>query len=318
MSDEKLVAACREARRQFALYLYGELSFDAEEQVEAHLDACQACRAALDHQRALHAAFDGAAVEPPASLLRECRENLRDRLARESAPAPIQPRWWNRLAPALAMPPLARVSGLRPVGAVALLAAGFFGARVLPWPGGYGSMAAVAPGAARVRFIEPASDGRIQIVFDETRQRTITGAPDDAAIRRLLLSTAKDSADPGLRVETLAILNARAQGADVRDALLYAVEHDPNAGVRLKALEGLRPFAGQREVHQVLARVLLGDENPGMRTQAIDLLTAGAEREFDRQVVGALQELMGRESNDYVRQRGLRLLEAVSASAEIY
>ena len=66
----------------------------------------------------------------------------------------------------------------------------------------------------------------------------------------------------------------------------------------------------------VLARVLLTDTNPGIRTQAIDLLTADSST--DGQIVGALQELMSRESNDYIRGRGQKLLEAVKASAETY
>ena len=41
---------CTEARDQFALMLYGELSFDEEERVESHLDTCSECRAALEHQ----------------------------------------------------------------------------------------------------------------------------------------------------------------------------------------------------------------------------------------------------------------------------
>ncbi len=44
---------------QFALLLYGELSFDEEERVDAHLDGCAECRAALEREKSLHAAFDG-------------------------------------------------------------------------------------------------------------------------------------------------------------------------------------------------------------------------------------------------------------------
>ena len=67
---------CQEARAQFALLLYGELSFDEENRIETHMDGCLDCRAALEREKALHAAFDGVAIEPPASLLRECRADL--------------------------------------------------------------------------------------------------------------------------------------------------------------------------------------------------------------------------------------------------
>ena len=111
-------------------------------------------------------------------------------------------------------------------------------------------------------------------------------------IRGLLLSAAKDPSDPGLRAETVDILNSSAQSADVRDALIYALLHDQNAGVRLKAMEGLKPFAQQPEVRTAMTQVLLTDSNPGMRTQAIDLLTKSLNQDnpamsFDRQVIGA-------------------------------
>ena len=112
-------------------------------------------------------------------------------------------------------------------------------------------------GASRVRYVEPAADGRIHIVVDETRQRVVSGLVDDQQIRGLLLAAAKDPSDPGLRAETVEILNTQAQSADVRDALIFAVQHDVNAGVRLRALEGLKPFALQPEVRTALTQVLL-------------------------------------------------------------
>jgi anti-sigma factor RsiW len=60
----------------FALYLYGELSFDEEERVESHLDACLDCRKALERQREVQSALDNLAIEPAPSLLRSCREDL--------------------------------------------------------------------------------------------------------------------------------------------------------------------------------------------------------------------------------------------------
>ena len=140
---------------------------------------------------------------------------------------------------------------------------------------GITGMSLADPGAQRVRSVEPSANGGIQIVLDETRQRTVSGGLDDQNIRVLLLSAAKDPSDPGLRYETVGILNDRAQTAEVRDTLIYALEHDENAGVRLKAMDGLKPFVQQPEVRKALTGVLLSDGNPGMRTQAIDLLTQG-------------------------------------------
>ena len=187
-------------------------------------------------------------------------------------------------------------------------------------------MSLVDPGAQRVRSVEPGPNGGVQIVLDETRQRTVSGGLDDQNIRVLLLSAAKDPSDPGLRYETVGILNDRAQAAEVRDTLIYALEHDENAGVRLKAMDGLKPFVRQPEVRKALSGVLLSDGNPGMRTQAIDLLTQGVGEgtgnttgnALDRDMIGTLQELMNRENNAYVRQRGERVLQLVNASRDTY
>jgi hypothetical protein len=172
---------------------------------------------------------------------------------------------------------------------------------------------------SRVRYVEPAADGRVQIVLDETRQRVISGKLDDSKIRSLLLSAVKDPSDPGLRAETVGILNSRAQSEDVRDVLIFALRHDQNAGVRLKAMQGLKPLAQEPEVRGALSQVLLTDANPGLRTQAIDLLTEGTNASMDRQIIGTLQELLQRgEQQGYVRERSRRVLEAMNASVETY
>ena len=176
--------------------------------------------------------------------------------------------------------------------------------------------------SSRVRYVEPAADGRVQIMLDETRQRVISGKLDDAKIRSLLLAAVKDPSDPGLRAETVDILNSRAQSEDVRDVLIFALRHDQNAA-SAEGDAGLKPLAQEPEVRGALSQVLLTDANPGLRTQAIDLLTKSLNQDdpamsFDRQVIGAMQELMQRESNAYVRQRCKTALESVKASTETY
>jgi HEAT repeat protein len=207
-----------------------------------------------------------------------------------------------------------------------LLALGFGVSRLIPpgsFSGGPLQMGVMEPSASRVRYVEPATDGRVHIVFDETTQKIWSGAPNDPKTRVLLFSAAKDPSDPGLRAEAVEVLNPSAQFSDVRDALVFALLHDQNAGVRLKAMEGLKPFAQQTDVRSALTQVLLSDANPGLRTQAIDLLTKGLNQEdpatsYNRQVIGAMQELMQRENNAYVRQRCKMALESVKASTETY
>jgi len=315
--------SCEKIRMQLALLLYGELSFDDEGAVDVHLESCAECRAALERERELHAAFDQAEIEPPASILWNVRQNLQERIAAEHVQPSSRRGWWDQFVDALMLRPAPRAGWLRPAGALALVTLGFLGARLAPGLGlGVVGMSLADPGAQRVRSVQPAPNGGIQIVLDETRQRVVSGGLDDRNIRVLLLSAAKDPSDPGLRYETVGILNDRAQATEVRDTLINALEHDENAGVRLKAMDGLRPFVQQPEVRKALAGVLLSDGNPGMRSQAIDLLTQGvgesSRNALDRDVIGTLQELMNSENNAYVRQRGQRVLQLVNASAETY
>jgi len=75
-------------------------------------------------------------------------------------------------------------------------------------------------------------------------------------------------------------------------------------------MDALKPYAGASEVRSALAKVLLVDDNPGLRTQAIDLLVQKKEDAL----VGLLQELVQRDSNDYVRLRCQRALQEMDAS----
>jgi hypothetical protein len=318
---------CAAMKDFFPLYLYGELSFDEEERVESHLDGCGDCRTALERQREVQMALDNIGIEPAPSMLRSCREDLHYRLVEEEAAghSPAKRGWWEQFTDMLTG---ASGSGwMKPAGALTLVALGFGVAQVYSLSGsGSGGgpfQAGVMEPSSRVRYVEPASDGRVQIVLDETRQRIVSGDVKEQKILGLLLSAAKDPADPGLRAETVEILNSGAQSSEVRNALLFALLHDQNAGVRLKVMAGLKSSAQQPEVRLAMTQVLLTDANPEMRSQAIDLLTKSLNQDnpamsFDRQVIGAMQELMQRESNAYVRQRCKTALESVKASTETY
>ena len=309
---------CAGVREQLSLLLYGELSFDQEERIESHLDHCPDCRAALAREKALHAAFDNLEITPSPSLAHDCREDFLAVLLNEEAPpAPVPQGWWEKFTDAITLRP-AGAFGVVSIGIVL----GFAAAQMLPVLSSNGAFQSMGLGDARssrVRYVEPASEGRVQIVLDETRQRIVSGRINEAPIRALLLTAAKDPSDPGLRAETIDILNTNAQAPDVRGALIFAVQHDQNAGVREKAMNGLQPFAQDPQVRAALAQVLLNDSNPGLRTQAIDLLIGGDKAGSDRQMVGTLQELMERgEQLGYVRERCRKALAAMNASSETY
>jgi len=310
---------CEEARKTIPLFLYGELSFDEEERLEAHLDECTGCREALARDKALWSALDSSGLNPTRDLLEDARAELRSRLA---AARPARESFWDKLRDGFSIhfhfaPGLGQVAG-----AVALLALGFFAARVTPGSlGGAFHTAGVAePVTSRVRYIEPEGPGKVQIVLDETHQQVLSGSVADPSIQRLLLAAAKDPSDAGVRVESVDLLKNEPQSAEVRQALLYALQHDPNAGVRLKALDGLKAFADDPETRRALTQVLLSDENPGVRTQVIDLLIQQRDvlRQRNDAMVSVLQELMEKENNNYIRMRCQKALTEMNASAESY
>jgi len=304
---------CDEVRKTFPLFLYGELSFDEEERVELHIDECGGCREALEREKIFFRSLNRAEMTPSQDLLAECRSGLRARLA---GTQPRQTGIWEKIRQGFTIhlhfaPGIAQVAG-----AVAMLALGFVGARMVPGTlgGGWSAASVFNPATSHVRYVEPTSAGKIQIVVEETRERTLSGSVDDRDIQRLLLAAAKDPADAGLRVESVDLLKNRPQSAEIRSALLAAVQHDPNAGVRLKALDGLKNFAEDSETRKALTQVLLTDDNPGVRTQVIDLLIP----QRSDAMVGVLQELMMKEDNDYIRTRVEKALHDMNASIESY
>ncbi len=301
---------CEDARKQLVLFHYGELSFDEEEAIHAHLEACEPCRKELEGLRAMLDAVDGVEAEPPAELLAQCRRELRYRVRDEAHSLPARGLFWRRLARWLPAPG----AWLKPAGAVALVALGFFAARLTTSGGDGGRLAQTEPVAMRVRSIEPADGGRVRLVVEETRQKVLKGRVDENAIQQYLIAAAKDPADPGLRVESVELLNRRGDSPDVRSVLLAALQYDPNPGVRLKAIEGLRPYAAEPATRMALARALLFDDNPGVRTQAIDLL---AEKK-SADIVGVFQEVLKREENNYVRLRTQKALREMNASVETF
>jgi len=293
--------SCNEVRDLAALYLYGEVSAEQEEAVEQHIHTCGVCAAEMARLRALHAAVDESALEPPETLLLDCRRELRLKLAREAAPAGSRVKLaaaWNWLA-----------AGWRPVGALALLALGFVLGRAGDIPSTEFAGTAPAGVLTRVRAVEPEGNGRVRLVVEETRQRAVSGALSDGRIRGLLLAGVHEG-DDGVRVNVMDLLQQEAAEAEVRRAFLTALERDANPGIRLRAIQALKPYAGDPAVQRALAQVLLHDEHDGVRTHAIDTLV----QHKPRAVVGALQELVPHESNSYIRLRLVRLLHELNAS----
>ena len=297
--------SCQHFEEQLPLYLYGELTPAEEELFEAHGAACAACGQALERERALHAAMHDSEAEVPELLLSSCRRDLASALQSTAGPESRlgwYVRWRNWIG----------VAGWKPVAALALVACGFLAGRAGQRPVDKNFPAESL--VTRVRDVNPDGEGRVRLVLEETRQRTLGGSLDEEPIRQLLLAATQDPADAGIRFESVDLLRRQSSALDVRQALMAALERDPNPGVRLKALEGLRPLAGDPLVRQLFARTVERDDNPGVRTQAVDLLIQHGQKD----VVEVLQRLLQREDNGYIRSRSQRALESINASVETF
>ena len=308
---------CDEFRQRFGLLLYGELSFDEEEKLHAHLGECDACREAFASEQVMHEMLDHNALieEPSADLLAVNRAQLRSVLRNEPAPGGS---FRARLRAAAALVAPQRL--WRPVAAMALVAFGFFGGQ---WYSESGHMAAARitgePVSARVRQVDVDDNGMLQMVVDETRQRVIRGNPNELEIRQLLLSATMDPSDAGLRGETVEILVTSSPGDETRAMLIRSLLQDASDGVRLRAFEGLKPYAAIPEVRVAMAQALLRDTNAGLRTQAIDVLTQSrGDLDTEMGIVSVFQELMQTERNGYIRSQCQRKLREMKASEEVY
>ncbi len=305
MSTQPFV--CHSCSEQIPLYAYGELPPEQEELFEQHLSACTDCTAALGAYRRVMSALDEVSMEPAPNLLSECRYGLRAALeAEQRAGVPsriVSGGWWTQQFHSLMHSSI----GFRvPVGAMALIAVGFFAAKVAPDLGARTAQASLT----NVHSVQADASGNIQIGVDDTQRKTISGSITDPKIRKLLIDASQDAGDAGVRVESVDMLKDYCAMVDVRNALMDRLLKDPNPGVRMKAIEGLKRFGSDPNVRKTLATVLAKDANPGVRMQAIDLLTA----QQDTSLVGLLQTLMQKEDNSYVRLKMRGALEDMRAS----
>jgi hypothetical protein len=305
---------CDSISKLIPLYYYGELTPEEEDRVEEHMHECAACSREVEQHKSLAAALDGRQAGLPPRLLQDCRADLMAAIQggaprREPGKGP-----WTLFLEALGdtFAGFGRVR--QPLGASALIAVGFLAARFMGVGPGHNPLMTAGLGPSEdafstVRSVQPDSGGRVQIAFDETRRKVVSGGLNDENIRRLLLAAAHGE-NPAVRVESVDLLKEQAAAADFRDVLLNRVVADPNPGVRLKALEGLKPFVSDPAVSKTLAQVLLSDRDDAMRMQVADLLVT----QHNDSTVGVLQNVMQREANSYVRLKCEKALKDMNAS----
>jgi hypothetical protein len=288
---------CQDLQSSLSLYLYGELDFAQEEEVESHLAECAACQLNLAREKEWHALTNAQVKEPPLRLLAQCRQQLRPALTSKS------PSWWrwsvpfdisfSRWSPQIALASLC-------------LFMGFAGAR---WMDQRAAQFANLSNT-QIRDIQADESGLVRIMFDQPRE--IEGRLDDPNVRSLLLSGARQS-DAGVRFSSVQLLNRESgvqHSDDFRQVLFDAARNDPNPAVRLQAVDGLRRFAADPAALETIKFVLAHDDNPIVRSQAIDII---APPDRDISITPAMTEtiqdvLRSAPQDEYVRARCAQFL----------
>ena len=312
---------CQQVQKDLSLYLYGELDFAREEELETHLSECAFCQRALAREKEWHTAANAERMDVPFDLLSQCRRDLRSVISTEKAQEKSAGRKFHW--------PISFDFGIsnwsfRLATASFLIFIGFGAGRLLDQKGfrfasnGPNEMGLFDPATTRIRDIRSGGDNQVHIIVDQMQERQITGRVEDEAIRRILLAAMQDQTDPGIQVDSLEMLKGHT-GEDVRDTLIRTLKTDANAGVRLKALESLRSVADDGQVRETLKYVLQHDQDPGVRSEAIDVLApAGEKLQFSPDLIDTLQAIAQTQQDEYVRLRCLQALHQVHAAAGVY
>ena len=319
--------ACAEFEPLIVLHAAGELEHGERAVVEAHVEHCAACAAALERERhLLEVVTASAPAEPSADLLASCRDSLDealDELTAEKQPSRLV-RWVDAFFPG-------HWFALHPVWSAALfIIIGFSVGTLAPrlmrqqpiGPPAAGLAPENAPVAATngndldIRTADvaginwaPAGENeppRVEVQLSAERPVVVQGTVDSRNVKNVLLNilNSRDRFSPDLRLDAVELLKARNNDPEVRQALCTAVRTDHNPAVRLKALEALNGAEPQDIIRQTLMSALSDDANPGVRVEAINTLRALAEQGAvgsDEQLLDVLQERAKKDPNAYVR-----------------
>ena len=324
-ADDRAALESELLRQRIRLYHYGELGLADRKEIERFRDEMPEFRALFEEEESFLLSLDDAGVQAEAdSLLDDCRHDLalaiaaEGSLGRTASPLRRLGRRLRYLRSALAARPLV----WQPAAAAALLLLGFlagsdsrrFGplAPALPATSGFGTPLSfdadhTLTGIETVQ-LDPVG-GQVRIVLEE--RRVISGESSDPFIRAMLMDTARES-HAGARLSSLEALQSHASDREVRRILLRSMLEDQNPGIRLKALDSVKGQMNEPDVRAALVETLRSDPLDGMRIHAIQLLGQHPGRDL----AGALQELVEREQNPFVRQESERILDGLDASME--
>ncbi len=301
---------CDWVRENIPLYLYDELADDARHELEGHVERCSGCSTELQALRAFHGDLSALPqLEVTPNLLAAARIQLSSAL--ENLPQRRGWRW--------SLDPMAMMRQLRfsPALASVIFLIGF--------GGGLGAMYRMsatlhspAPSSAEQQeasiagirnIIQVPGTGQVRIDYERALPETVQGPVNDPQIQALLVMASRNTANSGLRMDSVALLHGRQDDPAVRESLIYSLHSDSNPGVRLKAEEALAPMVKDDiRVRNAMLDSLFNDNNPGVRAGALKALGAVSS---DTSVQQALAQLAKEDPNEFIRQQSARVVQQV-------
>jgi hypothetical protein len=295
--------SCDWARPNLTLYLYEDLPPEAREKLERHLDTCEACVAEL---RALRDFHDLMSAAPRPELTPNLLAASRLRLDEAIDKAQLQPGFRSWL----------RQMQFSPAWAALTLAAFLLGAGTASRMGSSppaspeNRPAAQEASLAGVRSISRQPEtGQVEITYETMVPQKMQGALGDEHIQELLLFAARNTANSGIRMDSVDLLTRNPQHRQVRETLKTALLYDSNPGVRLKALEAIGPLVKEDiSVRDTVLEALMDDSNPGVRAEAIRYLQPVR---VDGSVREALQRLSREDESPFIRRQSRGILASL-------
>jgi len=183
------------------------------------------------------------------------------------------------------------------------------------------------PDIENVQFVDAdPTDGQISLGFDITQHVTVSGAPSDKSMVRLLsyVMQSEDRVSPS-RARTIDWVRdtyTKTGNADpeIAQALAKVLRNEQHEGVRIKAIDTLNSLAPKVAVtaeptRDALIEALKSDPNPAVRLKAVEALArmASSGQQLDPESIDMLRQKANQnDENLYVRVKAAEALSTLS------
>lgn len=316
---------CSKYESLIAEALFGELSDEDRQRLEAHVETCDACAEELRSlQATLAVTAQRERPEPPESFWQNYGPRLVRRMRRAEARTVATPSlrerlaaWWQHL---IEVPPAMRWA-LQGAVAVVLVAVGFGLGRQQAAPSaGPGSdtelfantetitdatlatlisaeqpieseHGTIRPHLANVRNITyDVQQGTVEIRYNTVNDIVIRGKPDDPAVQRLLRTAMLDEQNPSAQLNALQMVEQTSASADPElvQALTYLAKTEADPNMRFRAVRALRSLHNDAPMSEDTRDVL------------INILLSGTNSALRIEALQALTESPSQASPDYL------------------